>query len=198
MSAGDLRILRLVVGSAAVAAPVLHSVTDVMEWYQGGFSPAQLWLNYAAFLPMPWLLLGIYAVRAAELRPSALVGALLYGIAFTYFAHTTLYALQSRTPDYQALWQQLGPTYTVHGAAMVAGGLLFAWAALRAPGMPRLPVLSFGAGLLVNLALALVPAPDILQTVGTAIRNAGLVGMGYALLVGETRRRCAREDGARV
>jgi hypothetical protein len=155
-----------------------------MEWHQGGFSPVQLWLNYLAFLPMPWLLLGLYAVRSEELGPSALVGALLYGIAFTYFAHTTLYALQAQTPNYAVLWQQLGPAYTVHGAAMVVGGLLFARAALRTTRLPRLAVLLFGAGLLVNLCLALVPAPDILQTAGTAIRNAGLAGMGYALLCG--------------
>ena len=154
-----------------------------MEWLQGGFSPLQLWLNYLAFLPMPWLLLGIYALRSEQLAPSALVGALLYGAAFTYFAYTTLFALHSQAPSYEALWGQLGLTYTVHGAAMVAGGLLFAWAALRSRALPRLAVGLFAAGLLVNLGLALVPAPDILQTVGTAIRNAGIVGMGYALLL---------------
>ena len=174
----------MVVGAAAIVAPILHSVTDAMEWYQHGFSQAQLWLNYVAFLPMPWLLLGIYAVHDEELGVPALVGALLYGIAFTYFAHTTLYALASHTPTYEALWQQLGSTYTVHGAFMVVGGLLFAGAALRAGGLPRPAIWLFGAGLLVNLLLALVPAPDILQTVGTAVRNAGLVGMGYAILVG--------------
>jgi hypothetical protein len=46
----------------------------------------------------------------------------------------------------------------------------------------------FAAGLLVNLGLAVVPAPDILQTVGTAIRNAGIVGMGYVLLFGGASR----------
>ena len=70
---------------------------------------------------------------------------------------------------------------------MVVGGLLFAVAALRGGGLPRLAVWLFGTGLLVNLALALVPAPDILQTVGTAIRNAGLVGMGYSILRGDCR-----------
>lgn len=176
--------MRLVVGAAAITAPVLHCVTDVMEWVQGGFSPLQLWLNYLAFLPMPWLLLGIYVLRAEELTPSALAGALLYGAAFTYFAYTTLFALQSQAPNYEALWQRLGFIYTVHGAAMVVGGLLFAWAALRSRALPRLAVGLFAAGLLVNLGLAVVPAPDILQTVGTAIRNAGIAGMGYALLFG--------------
>lgn len=182
MSASKSNTLRLVVGAAAIAAPVLHCITDAMEWLHGGFSPTQLWLNYIAFLPMPWLLLGIYAVRSDELRPPALVGALLYGVAFTYFAHTTLYAIRSQAPDYEVLWQQLGTTYTVHGAVMVIGGLLFAWSALRSSAFPKFAVLLFGAGLFVNLALAVVPAPDILQTVGTVIRNAGIVGMGYALL----------------
>ena len=188
LSASQSNTLRLVVGAAAMAAPVLHSITDAMEWLQGGFSPLQLWLNYLAFLPMPWLLLGMYAVRNEELAPSALAGALLYGVAFTYFAFTTLHALQSQAPNYEALWQQLGFTYTLHGAAMVAGGLLFSWAALHSRALPKPAVLLFAAGLLVNLGLALVPAPDILQTAGTAIRNAGIVGMGYALLFGSANR----------
>ncbi len=32
--------------------------------------------------------------------------------------------------------------------------------------------------------LRTVPAPDMLQTLGTALRNAGLVGMGHAILFG--------------
>jgi hypothetical protein len=184
LSASQSNTLRVLVGVAAIAAPILHCVTDAMEWHHGGFSPAQLWLNYLAFLPMPWLLLAIHAVCEEELGSVGLVGALLYGVAFTYFAHTTLFALATHAPTYEAMWQQLGPTYTVHGALMVVGGLLFAWSALRAGAFPRPAVWLFGAGLLVNLVLALVPAPDILQTVGTAIRNAGLVGMGYAILKG--------------
>ena len=59
MPAGKSTALEVVVGAAAIAAPVLHTITDGMEWYAGGFSDAQLWLNYLAFAPMPWLLLGI-------------------------------------------------------------------------------------------------------------------------------------------
>jgi len=173
----------MVVGTAAIAAPILHSFTDAMEWYQNGFSATQLWLNYIAFLPMPWLLLGIFAVRTETLGAGALVGAVLYGFAFTYFAHTTLYALAVGAPDYESLWQALGPTYTFHGALMVVGGLLFAGAALRSRSLPAVAVWLFGGGLLVNLVLALVPSPDIMQTLGTAVRNAGLVGMGYTTLV---------------
>jgi hypothetical protein len=174
--------LRYVVGAAALVAPVLHSVTDAMEWYRHGFSAAQLWLNYIAFVPMPWLLLGICAVHEGDLGASGLIGALLHGIAFTYFSHTALYALAEHVPTYEALWQRLGTTYTVHGAFMVVGGLLFTWAIWRAHWLPRAAVWLFGAGLLLNLVLALVPAPDTLQTLGTTVRNAGLVGMGYAIL----------------
>lgn len=174
----------MIVGTAVIAAPIIHSVTDAMEWYQGGFSTTQLWLNYVAFLPMPWLLLGICAVRTEALGACALVGAVLYGFAFTYFAHTTLYALATGVPNYELLWQKLGPAYTVHGALMVIGGLIFAAAAHRSRSLPTIAVGLFTGGLLVNLLLALVPVPDIMQTVGTAIRNAGLAGMGYATLRG--------------
>lgn len=174
--------LRALVGFAAILAPLLHSMTDVMEWYQQGFSSVQLWLNYLAFLPMPWLLLGMYAVSKANLGTVGLAGSVLYGVAFTYFAHTTLDALSSGAADYESLWNRLGPTYTVHGAFMIAGGLMFAAGAFRARALPRAAIVLFATGLCVNLVLALLPAPDILQTIGTAIRNAGLVWMGYGLL----------------
>lgn len=176
------RHLTVVVGIAAIVAPALHFLTDAMEWYQGGFSPAQLWINYIAFLPMSWLLLGIYAVHEARPTLVGLVGALLYGVAFTYFAHTTLYALADHIPTYEALWSHLGALYTMHGALMVFGGLLFAWSALRAGWLPKGALVLFAAGLVWNLILALLPAPDILQTIGSTARNLGLMAMGYAIL----------------
>ncbi|WOB06879.1 hypothetical protein [Piscinibacter gummiphilus] len=170
------------VGLAALVAPALHSITDALEWYYGGFSAGQLWLNYIAFLPMPWLLLGLYAVREPKPNLVGLVGALLYGVAFTYFAHTTLYAIAEKVPTYEALWSRLGSLYSVHGAFMVLGGFMFAWSALRAGWLPKWPLLLFAAGIALNLLLALIPAPDILQTIGSAARNLGLIAMGYAIL----------------
>jgi hypothetical protein len=174
--------LNIAVGIAALVAPALHSLTDVMEWYHGGFSTAQLWLNYLAFLPMPWLLLGLYAAHDPRPNIFGLVGALLYGVAFTYFAHTTLYALAEGIPTYEALWSRLGELYTVHGALMVVGGLMFAGSAWRVGWLPAGALLLFAAGIFCNLLLALLPAPDILQTIGSAARNLGLMGMGYAIL----------------
>lgn len=174
--------LDIAVGIAALVAPALHSATDVMEWVHGGFSTAQLWLNYVAFLPMPWLLLGIYAVHRRRPNVFGLVGALLYGVAFTYFAHTTLYAVAERIPTYEALWSRLGSLYTVHGAFMVLGGLMFAWSTYLAGWLPRGALLLFATGLLWNLLLALLPLPDILQTIGSSARNLGIMAMGYAIL----------------
>jgi hypothetical protein len=174
--------LAVLVGVVAVLSPLLHSVTDLMEWYQGGFSRTQLWLNYAAFLPMPWLLLGLHAVHRRDAGWLPLVGAVLHGIAFTYFAHTTLVALDEAVPTYESLWEKLGTTYTVYGGFMVVGGALFAIGALRARELPAVAIWLFASGLLLNLVLTVLPVPDIAQVLGTASRNAGLIGMGLAVL----------------
>ena len=174
--------LQIVVGTAALIAPSVHSITDVIEWHQGGFSSLQLWLNYLAFLPMPWLLLGIFALHTPRPGPIGLIGAILYGAAFTYFTHTTLFALAEHIANYDLLWSTLGLFYWIHGAIMVVGGLLFAWSVWRAAWLPRAGIVCFAAGLMVNLLLALIPTPDILQTLGSALRNSGLVLMGYAII----------------
>ena len=180
-------LLRVAVGITALVAPFIHSITDAMEWYQHGFSTNQLWLNYVAFVPMSWLLLGIYAVHEPKPGAAGLIGALLYGAAFTYFAYTTLYALNEHVANYELLWQRLGGLYTTHGALMVVGGLLFGWSMLRASWLPRISVVLFLGGIITNLILSLLPAPDILQTIGSAARNAGLMAMGYFILFGHRR-----------
>lgn len=192
MKPGSPSTLALLVGGTAIVAPALHSLSDLVEWVQGGYSTAQLWLNYAAFLPMPWLLLGVYAVHDPRPRWPALAGALLYGAAFTYFSHSTLLALASRTPDYEALWAGLGTTYTVHGALMVLGGLVFGASAWRARWLPRAALGLFMAGLALNLVLALVAVPDIAQAAASAIRNAGLIAMGVAIVSGRPGGRAGR------
>ena len=174
--------LASVVGVAAVAAPLLHSASDVLEAWQGGFSTAQLAINYVAFLAMPWLLVGVLAVRVPGAGPAPVAGAVLYGSAFVYFAHTTLVALSQRIATYEVLWRELGSIYTVHGALMIAGGALFAVPLLRGGALPRPALVLFLAGLAVNLVVGLLPVPDLLQVAGSALRNLGLVGMGVAIL----------------
>jgi hypothetical protein len=173
---------RAPLAAGAIIAPALHTLTDLLEWLDDGFSPVQLWLNYAAFLPLPAILVGLYAVQRPRIAPHGLLGALAYGFSFVYFAHTTLVALENGVPDYATLWAHLGLLYTVHGALMIAGGLAFGWATLRARVFPRWMPLVFLGGLGVNLVVALLPVPEIFQTVGTAVRNLGLIGMGWSLV----------------
>jgi hypothetical protein len=165
----------------AIVAPALHTLTDVMEWSHGGFSALQLWLNYLAFLPIPAILIGLYAAQRPRISPAGLAGAVAYGFAFIYFTHTTLVALASATPDYQQLWGSLGAIYTVHGGLMIVSGSLFGWATLRAGVFPTWTAWTFLGGVAINLALGLLPLPDILQTGGTLLRNVGLIGMGWSL-----------------
>jgi hypothetical protein len=64
---------------------------------------------------------------------------------------------------------------------MILGGACFGWATARAAVLPTWTARFFLAGIGVNLILGLVPGPELLQTLGTTLRNAGLVGMGWAL-----------------
>jgi hypothetical protein len=178
---------RRLIGIGAIVVPALHTVTDVVEWAHGGFSPAQLGLNYLAFVPIPVILVGLWAAQRPRIGAAGLVGAILYGAAFVYFAHTTLVALEESVPDYETLWSRLGPMYTAHGGLMVVGGALFGVATWRAGVVPRWTAGLFLAGVTLNIALALLDAPELLHTLGTALRNAGLAGMGWAVLAGGAR-----------
>lgn len=173
---------RRLIAWGAMVAPALHTVTDAMEWAQGGFSAPQLWINYVAFVPLPAIVIGLYAAQRPAIGRLGLAGALAYGYAFIYFAHTTLVALATAAPDYEALWTGLGAMYTAHGVIMIAGGLAFGWASLQARVLPRVAVAAFLIGILLNTVLGLLPVPDLLQTLGSTVRNLGLIGMGWALI----------------
>lgn len=180
--------LALATGVLAIAAPALHFLSDVMEWRQRGFSDPQLWINLVAFLPMPFLLAGLVAWQGRKDDRIGWSGAALYGLAFAYFLFTTVYALTLQVPTYAQLWHELGWHYTSAGAAMVLGGLLFSMSAWRARRFPRVAVGLFFAGIAANLAIALMPVPEILQILGSALRNFGLMAMGYAILSPEARK----------
>jgi hypothetical protein len=174
--------LRRAVGYAAVIAPALHLTSDAMEWLHGGFTPLQLLINYAAFVPMPLLLPGLVALQRPRISPLGWIGALLWALAFVYFTHTTLTAQEHAIPDYPTLLAHLGGAYTVHGLLMISGGLLFAVASLRAGVLSRRWLGLFMAGLGLNLLVGLLPLPDLLQTLGSALRNIALMGIGVGLL----------------
>lgn len=171
-----------VIAIAAIVAPGLHLASDVLEWTGGGFSRFQLLINYLGFLPMPFLMLGLYAAQRPRIGWVGLLGSILYSVAFIYFTHTTLYAIEESIPNYETLWRRLGGVYTFHGGLMVAGGVLFGLAALQANVLWRGAVTLFLIGIALNLALELLPLPEILQIVGSTVRNIGLMGMGVGLM----------------
>lgn len=177
------------IGAVAVGASALHLLSDGLEWIGRGFSPAQLWMSYLAFLFIPVLLVGLYAIQRPKVPPGALLGAVVYGAAFVYFAHTALYALAEHTADYATLVKRLGPAYTVHGALMVVGGLMFGIGSLRAGVLPRPAVIAFLAGVSLSLVFSVLPVADVGPTIGSVLRNLGLIGMGVGLL--RERRTCA-------
>lgn len=131
---------------------------------------------------MPFLMVALYAVQRPQAGWGVLLGALLYGASFVYFSFTTLYALSEHIADYAALWQKLGAVYTVHGGLMVLGGVIFAAASWQAGVLPRTAVVAFFIGVMLNLVFSLLPVPELWQTIGSTVRNVGLMSMGAALL----------------
>lgn len=175
------KTLSLIIALTAIIAPTLHIISDVIEW-SDDFSRTQLLINYAGFLAMPFLMIGLYAAQHPKIGWLGLIGVILYAVSFIYFAHTTLLALEESLPNYETLWQRLGKVYTFHGGLMVAGGLLFGFAALKGGVLWQKGVILFIFGLLLNLLLTFLPLPDIFQTIGSTIRNLGLIGIGLGLL----------------
>lgn len=176
------RALHWIVAITAIVAPTLHLLSDVLEWTSGGFSQTQLLINYAGFLPIPFLILGLYAYQRPRIGWVGLIGSVLYGVAFIYFAHTTLIALEQSISNYEMLLGKLGGVYTFHGGLMVAGGTMFGIASLRAKVLWQGAVILFLVGMILNLGVALLPLPDILQILGSSVRNLGLITMGVSII----------------
>ena len=174
--------LRRIVAITAIIAPALHLLSDMLEWAEGGFSHIQLLINYAGFLSMPFLMIGLYAYQRPRIAWVGLIGSVLYGVAFIYFAHTTLIALEESISDYEILWKKLGGVYTFHGGLMVIGGTMFAIDSLRARVLWRGAVNLFLFGVILNLGVAILPLPNILQILGSSVRNLGLIAMGISVM----------------
>jgi hypothetical protein len=174
--------LRIAIALTSIIAPALHFATDVMELANNGFTRPQLWINYIAFIAMPFLFIGLYAVQANRSHWSSLVGAIIYSISFIYFAFTTLFALQTNIPDYPTLWSQVSDTYIFHGGLMIVGGLIFAIASYFSGVLNRIGLILFTAGLLVNMIVAVVPVSELFQIAGSALRNFGLIVIAIGLV----------------
>ena len=174
--------LRLIIGLSTITAFTLHIMSDFLEVLGGGFSVAQLWLNYVAFLPIPFLMIGLYAVQLPLAGWMSLTGAITYGTSFIFFVGTTLYALVSKTLDYSTLLEELGSIYTFHGGLMVVGGILFGIAVIIARVLPRWTGWLLILGVSLNLLFRLLAFPDLSQIIGSIVRNIAFIGMGIAIL----------------
>lgn len=177
------RWIAILIAIGTICASALHQTSDIMEWLSGGFSQSQLSINYAGFVLMPFVIIGLYAVQRPVIGWAGLAGAVLYGISFIYFAHTSLFSLELSVPDYETLWTRLGYVYTFHGVIMIVGGLMFGVASLRASVLSRIGVTIFILGIAVNLLLGLLPVPDVMRITGSSFRNVGLIVIGIELLL---------------
>lgn len=174
--------LRLIIGWIAIISPLLHILSDLLEVFGGGFAASQLWINYLAFLPIPFLMIGLYAFQRPRSNWMSLTGAVFYGTSFIFFAGTTLYALVSKTANYSTLLDELGSIYTFHGGLMVAGGILFGMAVIKARVLPRWTGWLLMLGVSLNILFFLLAFPDLSHIVGSIVRNIAFVGMGVAIL----------------
>ena len=174
--------LYLIIGWTAILSPLLHILSDLLEVFGGGFFASQLWINYIAFLPIPFLMIGLYAFQRPRSGWMSLAGAIAYGTSFIFFAGTTLYALVAQTRDYSTLVEELGSIYTFFGGLMVVGGILFGIAVIEAKVLPRWTgwLLMFGVSL--NLLFSLLTFPDLSHIFASIVRNIAFVGMGIAIL----------------
>lgn len=169
-------------GLLAVASSVVYLTSDAIEAVQGGFSDVQLALTLGAELSIPAVVLGLAAWQLPVLERYGQIAAGAYAYAYVVFTATVVYALVDDTPDYQALRDDLGALMAAHGAVMVAAGLAFGVATLRAR---LLPGWSAGALMVgVVLVAATQGAGDPLPLLAAAVRAAGFAGMGAALLAG--------------
>jgi len=176
------RNLTWIIAAISIIAPGLHLLSDILEWFNGGFSRPQLLINYAAFLMMPFVFIGLCAIDWPRIGWIGLLGSALYTVSFIYFAHTTLLAIELSIQDYEQLWSRLGGVYTLHGGLMIVGGLSFGIAAIRARTLWTPGVVVFLAGIAINLFLATLPVAEVWQTVGSSFRNLGLIGIGIRRL----------------
>src|SRR5690349_14495639 len=127
----------LLIGSAAFVMSVLYLLSDVVEFFQGGFSTFQLSLTYVSEAAIPLFVLGLYGLQLPRIGWVGLVGAVTYAYAFVFFSSTVVFALVRGTPDWQALTSLMGLWITIHGAAMVLGGVAFGYAVVKAKVLPR-------------------------------------------------------------
>ncbi|MBI1734863.1 MAG: hypothetical protein HYR51_06795 [Candidatus Rokubacteria bacterium] len=174
--------MRVAVACVTLASSLLYLASEAMELVAGGFSSTQLLSTYVAFALVPFVVLGLHSLQHAGADWTSLVGATAYGLAYVFYAGTAMYALAAKTTDYAALVHELGGLYVLHGALMVAGGLLFGTAVIRSRVFPWWTGLALLVGTGLALVLNLLELPASAQVLPSVIRTAAFVGMAVAAL----------------
>jgi hypothetical protein len=168
------------VSLAAVGFTAIYFISDLLEVAQGDFSTFRLILTYIGEAGIPLFVLGLYAVQRPRIGWLGLVGATAFAYSYVFFTSTVIYALVAGTPNYAALTKVFGIWMTVHGAIMLAGGLAFGYAVVRARVLPP------WTGVCLMIGVVLVAAasglPNIARTIAAAGPDAAFIGMGGALL----------------
>ena len=175
------------VGVAVIVFSAVYLVSDVIELAQGGFSTTQLVLTYLSEAALPLLVLALYAVQCPQIGRLGLVGAVTYAFAYTFFTGTVVYALATATPDWSTLQAELDPWMTVHGVLLIAAGVAFGVAVVRARVLPAWTGWALVAG--VVLVAAASGLGDLPRTLAAAVRDLAFIGMGAALLTRTPGRR---------
>lgn len=183
------KILYFLIGIGTIAVHFLHILTDLIELAYG-FSNFQLILTYIAFLFIPFVILGLYAVQWPKGGWLGLIGSILYIISFIYFSGTALYAIdsmQNGNSNYEIIYNELGTLYIFNGGLMVIGGIMFGLSVIRAKIFPYITGILLIVGLLINALVAFLPINPMFQIIGSIVRNIGLMGMGIAIVYKSNR-----------
>jgi hypothetical protein len=171
------------IGIISIAAPILHLFTDILEVFQSGFSVLHLSINYIAFILIPIMIIGLFAIQRPHIGWLGFIGSIGYAIAFIYFASTTTYALLQKIPNYEILISKLGLFYTINGGLMIICGIIFGIEIIRIKVFPLWTGIVLIAGLLINLTVAVLPVSPIIQILGSTARNVAFIGMGLSIVI---------------
>jgi hypothetical protein len=174
----------LLIGISAIVVHSLHILTDILE-VVNDFTFYQLVLTYIAFLFIPFVIIGLYAVYWKKLGLLGLIGSICYGISFIYFASTAIYAINSLKNginNYEIIYNELGIVYVLHGAIMVIGGILFSVSVIKTKVVPIFTGIVLIIGLLINALFSILPINPNYQIIGSIVRNIGFIGIGISII----------------
>lgn len=182
-------------GVAAVVFPLVYFASELVEVAQGNFTTGRLVLAYLGEAGIVFAVLGLYAVQRPRIGRLGLSGALAYAYSFVFFATTVVYALAAGSKNWAAVTGVFGGWLTLHGAIMVAGGLAFGLAVIKAAVLPRWTAACLMAG--VVLVAAAAGMSTAVRAGAAALPAAAFVGMGVMVLREAWRTRSLRAIRAR-